>query len=55
MVLAGETIAVDGVIIKGQTSVDQSIMTGESLKFMMLCLWINVLSNKSIFYSQTTP
>lgn len=30
-VLAGETIAVDGVIIKGQTSVDQSIMTGESL------------------------
>ncbi|APM40011.1 heavy metal translocating P-type ATPase [Clostridium kluyveri] len=30
-VLAGETIAVDGMIIKGQTSVDQSIMTGESL------------------------
>lgn len=30
-VLAGETIAVDGVIIKGQTSVDQSVMTGESL------------------------
>ena len=27
----GETIAVDGVIIKGQTSVDQSVMTGESL------------------------
>jgi heavy metal translocating P-type ATPase len=30
-VLAGETIAVDGVIISGQTSVDQSVMTGESL------------------------
>lgn len=30
-VLAGETIAVDGVIIKGQTSVDESVMTGESL------------------------
>ncbi|WP_303851912.1 cation-translocating P-type ATPase [Seleniivibrio woodruffii] len=30
-VLAGETIAVDGTIISGQTSVDQSIMTGEAL------------------------
>ena len=30
-VLAGETIAADGVIIHGQTSVDQSIMTGEPL------------------------
>lgn len=30
-VLAGETIAVDGLITKGQTSVDQSVMTGESL------------------------
>lgn len=30
-VLAGETIAVDGVIISGQTSIDQSVMTGESL------------------------
>ena len=30
-VLAGETIAVDGIIISGRTSVDQSIMTGESL------------------------
>ena len=30
-VLAGETIAVDGTIVKGQTSVDQSVMTGESL------------------------
>lgn len=30
-VLAGETIAVDGTILKGQTSVDQSVMTGESL------------------------
>lgn len=30
-VLAGETIPVDGIIIKGQTSIDQSIMTGESL------------------------
>lgn len=30
-VLPGETIAVDGVIVSGQTSVDQSVMTGESL------------------------
>ena len=30
-VLAGETIAADGVIVKGQTSVDQAVMTGESL------------------------
>lgn len=30
-VLAGETIAVDGIIISGQTSINQSVMTGESL------------------------
>ncbi|MGL5434423.1 MAG: heavy metal translocating P-type ATPase [Lachnospiraceae bacterium] len=30
-VFAGETIAVDGMITKGQTSIDQSVMTGESL------------------------
>ena len=30
-VLPGETIPVDGMIIQGETSVDQSIMTGESL------------------------
>ena len=30
-VLAGETIAVDGIIIFGQTSINQSVMTGESL------------------------
>ena len=30
-VLPGETIAVDGVIISGQTSVNQAVMTGESL------------------------
>jgi P-type Cu+ transporter len=30
-VLAGETITVDGIIISGQTSVNQSVMTGESL------------------------
>lgn len=30
-VFAGERVAVDGVIVKGRTSVDQSIMTGESL------------------------
>lgn len=30
-VLPGETIAVDGVITKGETSVNQAVMTGESL------------------------
>lgn len=30
-VLAGETVAVDGTILKGQSSIDQSVMTGESL------------------------
>lgn len=30
-ILAGETIAVDGVIISGQTSINQAVMTGESL------------------------
>ena len=30
-VLPGETIPVDGVIVSGETSVDQSIMTGESM------------------------
>jgi heavy metal translocating P-type ATPase len=30
-VLAGESIAVDGKIISGQSSIDQSVMTGESL------------------------
>lgn len=30
-VLPGETIPVDGIIVSGETSVDQSIMTGESL------------------------
>ena len=31
VVLAGETIAVDGIIIAGTTAIDQSIMTGESI------------------------
>lgn len=30
-ILPGETIPVDGMIVSGETSVDQSIMTGESL------------------------
>lgn len=30
-VLAGESIAVDGVIVNGQTSINQAVMTGESL------------------------
>lgn len=31
IVLAGETIPVDGVILSGETSINQSIMTGESI------------------------
>ena len=30
-ILPGETIPVDGIILNGETSVDQSVMTGESL------------------------
>ena len=30
-VLAGETIAVDGLILRGQTSINQAVMTGEAL------------------------
>lgn len=30
-VLPGETIPVDGIIILGQTSINQAVMTGESL------------------------
>ncbi len=30
-VLAGETVPVDGIIIKGQSSINQAVMTGESL------------------------
>lgn len=30
-VIAGETVPVDGVILNGETSIDQSVMTGESI------------------------
>lgn len=30
-VLPGETVPVDGIIISGQTSINQAVMTGESL------------------------
>ena len=30
-VLPDETVPVDGVIVSGQTSIDQAVMTGESL------------------------
>ena len=31
IVKSGQSIPVDGVIIKGQTSIDESMITGESL------------------------
>ena len=31
MVIAGETVPVDGTILEGETSIDQSVMTGESI------------------------
>jgi len=31
VVFAGETIAVDGIVLSGETSIDQSAMTGESI------------------------
>ncbi len=30
-ILAGETVAVDGVVVNGESSIDQSVITGESL------------------------
>ena len=30
-VLPGETVAVDGTVLEGRTSIDESVMTGESL------------------------
>ncbi len=36
-VLAGETIAVDGEIISGETSIDQTVMTGESMPVDKSC------------------
>ncbi|RDY24311.1 copper-translocating P-type ATPase [Romboutsia maritimum] len=42
-VIPGETIPVDGVIISGQTSIDQSVMTGESLP-VDKCIYDNVFS-----------
>jgi len=41
-VLPGETIPVDGIIIFGNTSVDQSVMTGESLP-------VDKIENDSVF------
>lgn len=36
-ILPGETVPVDGVIISGETSVDQSVMTGEALPVDKAC------------------
>ena len=36
-VLAGETIPVDGIIIEGETTIDQSVMTGESIPVDKRC------------------
>ena len=32
-VLPGETVPVDGVILSGRTSINQAVMTGESLRW----------------------
>ncbi|MBX3316709.1 MAG: heavy metal translocating P-type ATPase [Phycisphaeraceae bacterium] len=36
-VLAGECIPVDGVILKGETTVDQALLTGESMPIRVIC------------------
>lgn len=36
-ILPGETVPVDGVIVSGETSVDQSVITGESLPVDKVC------------------
>ena len=37
-VRAGESIPTDGIIVRGETSIDESLVTGESKKFIKLIM-----------------
>ena len=43
-VLPGETVPVDGVILSGQTAINQAVMTGESLPADRWATWIVVIA-----------
>lgn len=56
-VLPGETIPADGIIVKGATSVDQSVMTGESLPVDKTCgdeVYSGTINRFGAFEMETT-